>query len=150
MRFRTTVELGGKTATGMRVPDDVVTALGGGKRPPVSITVGGFTYRTTVAPMGGRFFVPLNAENRAAAGVVAGEEVEVEIQLDLAPREVTLPADLSDALARDRAAQSFFDGLSLTHRKEWARWIEEAKKPQTRSARIAKALAALRAGQRTR
>lgn len=100
--------------------------------------------------MGERFFVPLSAENRAAAGVAAGEEVDVDIQHDAAPREVTVPADLADALAHDATARRFFDGLSFTHRKEWVRSIEEAKKPETRSARVTKTLAALRAGKRTR
>lgn len=150
VRFRTKVELGGKTATGLQIPDDVLAALGSGKRPAVRITIGGHTYRTTVASRGGRFLVPLSAENRAAAGVAAGEQVDVEIQADTAPREVTVPADLADALADDSTAQHFFDALSYTHRKEWVRWIEEAKKPETRRARIANAVAASRAGERTR
>jgi hypothetical protein len=150
MRFRTTVELGGKTATGLEIPEDVLAAIGSGKRPAVRITVGGHTYRTTVASRGGRFLVPLSAENRAAAGVAAGDDVEVDIQADTAPREVTVPGDLADELAHDSTAQHFFDTLSYTHRKEWVRWIDEAKKPETRKARIAKTVAALRAGKRTR
>jgi hypothetical protein len=148
MRFRTTVELGGKTATGMQVPDEVVEALGAGKRPAVSITVGGHTYRTTVATMGGRFLVPLSADNRAAAGVAAGDEVDVEIALDTAPRDVPLPDDLRAALDDD--AVRFFDGLAPSHRKEWVRWVEDAKKPETRAVRIAKTAEALRTGKRTR
>jgi bacteriocin resistance YdeI/OmpD-like protein/uncharacterized protein DUF1905 len=150
MRFRTTVELGGKTATGLEIPDNVLAALGSGKRPAVRITVGGHTYRTMVASRGGRFLVPLSAENRAAAGVAAGEQVDIDIEADTAPREVTVPADLADALAHDNTAQHFFDALSYTHRKEWVRWIAEAKKSETRKARIARTLAALRAGKRTR
>ncbi|MGI8428667.1 MAG: YdeI/OmpD-associated family protein [Solirubrobacteraceae bacterium] len=150
MKFDAVVELGGKTATGLPVPDEIVTELGSGKRPAVRITVGGHTYRTTVASMGGRFIVPLSAENRAAAGVAAGDKVEVEIQLDAEPREVAVPADLAQVLAEDGTAREFFDGLAYTHRKEWARWIEEAKKPETRRERIAKTVSALRAGQRTR
>jgi hypothetical protein len=150
MRFRTTVELGGKTATGLEIPADVLAALGPGKRPAVRITIGGHTYRTTVASRGGRFLVPLSAENRAAAGVAAGDQVDVEIQADTAPREVTVPADLADALASDSRAQHFFDALSYTHRKEWVRWIDDAKRSETRRTRIAKAIDALRAGKRTR
>jgi len=127
-----------------------LAALGSGKRPAVRITIGGHTYQTTVASMGGRFIVPLSAEHRAAAGVAAGERVEVDIQIDTAPREVRVPADLGRELASDRAAREFFETLSYTHRKEWVRWVEEAKKPETRSARIAKMVAALRAGKRTR
>ena len=148
MEFRTTVVLGGKTATGLQVPDDVVEALGAGKRPPVVVTVGGYTYRTTVAPMGGAYWVPLAAEHREAAGVAAGEEVDVAIELDTAPREVPVPDDLAAAL--DEPARSHFDALAHSHRKEWVRWVEEAKKPETRAARIEKTVESLRAGKKTR
>jgi hypothetical protein len=150
MKFRATVELGGKTATGIEVPDDVVAALGSGGRPPVTVTVRGHCYRTTVARMGGRFLVPLSAENRTAAGVVAGDQVEVDIEPDTAPREVEVPADLTEALARDDAARVTFDGLSYTHRKEWVRWVEDAKKTDTRATRVAKTVEALHGGKRTR
>jgi hypothetical protein len=99
MRFRATVELGGKTATGIQVPAEVVTGLGSHRRPSVRVSVGGHTYRTTVAPMGGAYFVPLSAENRTAAGLAAGDQVDVDIELDTEPREVTVPADLAAALA---------------------------------------------------
>jgi hypothetical protein len=150
MRFRATVELGGKTATGIVVPEDVVAALGSGNRPPVTVTLGGHSYRTTVARMGGRFLVPLSAENRTAAGVAAGDQVEVDIELDSGPREVAVPGDLAAALAQDDAARASFDQLSFTHRKEWVRWIEEAKKPETRATRLAKTVESLRAGKRVR
>ncbi len=150
MKFRAEVELGGKTATGIAVPDEVVAALDAGRRPPVLVTVGGHAYHTTVASMGGRFMVPLSAENRAAAGVAAGDEVEVEVVGDTAPRQVAVPDDLAQALAADPTAAAFFDGLALSHRKEWVRWIEEAKQAQTRVSRLAKTVAALQAGQRAR
>ena len=149
MHFRTTVERGGKTATGLLVPDEVVAALRAGKRPPVQVTVGGHTYRTTVASMGGRFLVPLSAENRTAAGVAAGDDVEVDVLLDTAAREVTVPADLLDALEHDDQARQFFDDLAYSHRKEWVRWIEESKKIETRTSRIVRAVESLRAGKRT-
>jgi hypothetical protein len=148
MEFRTTVELGGKTATGLQVPDEVVEALGAGKRPPVTVTVGGYTYRTTVAPMGGAFWVPLAGEHREAAGVAAGDEVDVVVELDSAPRDTPLPADLDAAL--DEAARAHFHSLAPSHRKEWVRWVEEAKKPETRAARIEKTAAGLREGKKTR
>jgi hypothetical protein len=150
MKFRTTVELGGKTATGIEVPEDVVAALGSGNRPPVTVTVGGHTYRTTVARMGGRFLVPLSAENRTAAGVAAGDQVDVDIEPDTGPRELGVPADLAEALAHDQAARATFDDLSYTHRKEWVRWIEEAKKAETRATRLAKTVESLHAGKRAR
>lgn len=149
MEFRATVELGGKTATGIQVPDEVVAALGPGKRPAVVVTVGGHSYRTTVARMGGRFLVPLSAENREAAGVAAGDEIDVTIEPDTQPREVTVPEDLTTALAGNDAARAYFDTLSYTHRKEWVRWVEEAKKPETRANRIVKTLESLTSGKPT-
>ena len=148
VEFRATVVQSGKTATGMQVPDDVVAALGGGRRPPVTVTLGGYGYRTTIAPMGGAFWIPLSAEHREAAGVRAGQEVDVRVELDTAPRETPLPEDLAAALDED--ARAFFDGLAPSHRKEWVRWVVEAKKPETRAARIEKTAEALKAGRRTR
>ena len=136
MEFRATVVLGGRTATGIQVPEDVVEELGSGKRPPVVVTIGDHSYRTTVAPMGGDYWIPLAAEHREAAGVAAGQEVDVAVELDTAPREVTLPDDL--AAAMDDAARTAFDGLAYSHQKEWVRWVEEAKKPETRATRIDK------------
>jgi antitoxin component of MazEF toxin-antitoxin module len=149
VRFRTTVLLGGKTATGIEVPADVVEALGAAKRPKVTVSLGGHTYRTTISPRGGQFLVPLSAENRAAAGLAAGDDLEVDIALDDAPRVVDVPADLQAALSTSTAAREFFDSLSYTHRKEWVRWITEAKKEETRASRVVKTLAALAAGKRT-
>jgi Bacteriocin-protection, YdeI or OmpD-Associated/Domain of unknown function (DUF1905) len=148
MDFRATVVLGGKTATGIRVPDEVLVALGSGKRPPVSVTVGGHTYRTTVAQMGGASWIPLAAEHREAAGVTADQEVDVRIELDTAPRETPLPDDLDHAL--DDAARAHFHALAPSHRKEWVRWVEEAKKPETRATRIEKTVASLQAGKKAR
>jgi len=143
MRFRATVELGGKTATGIRVPAEVVTALGSHRRPSVRVTVGGHTYRTTVAPMGGAYFVPLSAENRTAAGVGAGDQVDVDVELDTEPREVTVPADLAAALAGQSGAGEAFGELSYTRRKEHVRQVETAKAATTRERRIAKVLDSL-------
>jgi Bacteriocin-protection, YdeI or OmpD-Associated/Domain of unknown function (DUF1905) len=145
MRFRAEVELGGKTATGIHVPDEVVSGLDAGKRVPVTVTINGYSYRTTVVRMGGRFLVPLSAENRSGAGVRAGEVVDVDIEPDTAPREVTLPDDLAEAL--DAAGvRRVFDALSFTRRKEYVVGVEGAKKPETRRARIERAVAELSAG----
>jgi hypothetical protein len=148
MDFRATVVLAGRTATGIQVPDEVVTALGSGKRPAVVVRVGDHSYRTTVASMGGAYWIPLAAEHRQAAGVQAEQEVDVAIELDGAPREVAVPDDL--AAAMDDRARGNFDGLAFSHRKEWVRWVEEAKKPETRAARIEKTAASLREGKKTR
>jgi len=146
MRFSTTVLLGGKTATGLVVPDDVVESLGAGKRPAVTVTVGGHTYRSTVARMGGQFLLPLAAEHRTAAGVAAGDEVEVDVELDTAPRTVEVPADLAAVLDAEPGLRDRFDALAYTARKEHARAVEDAKSEATRLRRIDRVVAALRAG----
>ena len=148
MRFRTTVELGGRTATGLRVPPEVVEALGAGRRPPVRVTIGGHTYRSTVATRGGVYMVPLSADNRAGAGVAAGDEVEVDVELDDAPREVTVPDDLAGALAGDEAARTAFEALPYSHKQRHVLAVEDAKTPETRARRIEKAVAMLRDGRR--
>jgi Bacteriocin-protection, YdeI or OmpD-Associated/Domain of unknown function (DUF1905) len=144
VRFRTTIELGGKTATGMAVPASVVEALGKGKRPPVRVTLGGYTYRSTIAPMGGRFFIPVSAEVRSNANVEAGDEVDVEVELDTEPREVTVPPDLKEALQSDPEARARFDALSYSNQRRHVLSIEGAKTPETRRRRIDKTLAGLR------
>ncbi len=146
MRFRATVELGGKTATGIRVPAEVVARLGPSKRPAVRVTINGHTYRSTVAPLGGAHMLPVSAEIRERAGVAAGDEVEVDIELDTEPREVTVPPDFAAALDRDADAKRSFDGLSYSNKRRHVLSIEEAKTDETRQRRIAKAIDTLRAG----
>ncbi len=150
MRFRATVELGGKTATGIRVPADVVAGLGAGKRPAVRVTIGEYTYRTTVAPRGGEYLIPVSAENRSKAGIAAGDEVDVDIERDSDPRELTVPPDFAAALDSDAAARRFFDGLSYSQRQWFVLGIEDAKTVQTRQRRIAKAIDRLREGRAQR
>jgi hypothetical protein len=147
MRFESVVELGGKTATGIPIPDAVIEGLGNSKRPPVTVTINGHTYRTTAVRMGGQFYVPLNAENREAAGVQAGDDITVDIENDAAPRDVTLPPDLEAAFDDD--AHTAYDALSYTHRKEWVRWVEDAKKPETRATRIERTVQGLHEGRKT-
>jgi Domain of unknown function (DUF1905)/Bacteriocin-protection, YdeI or OmpD-Associated len=146
MRFRARIELHGKTATGIRVPPEVVESLKSSKRPPVRVTINGHTYRSTVAPMGGEFLLPVSAENRELAGVEAGDEVDVEVELDTEPREVTVPPDFRDALDRDAAAAGFFDGLSKSSKQRVVLSIEGAKTGETRLRRITKAISELREG----
>ena len=144
MRFTTTVEAAGRTATGLPVPADVVEALAAGKRPAVRVMIGGHRYRSTVAPRGGRFLIPLSGENRAAAGVAAGDEVEVEHEVDDQPREVTVPADLAAALAGDEPARRAFERLAYRHLLRHVLAVAGAKAPETRQRRIDKALEMLR------
>ena len=146
MRFRGSVELHGKTATGIRVPPEVVEHLKSGKRPPVRVTINGHSYRSTVAPMGGEFLLPVSAENRVSAGVEAGDEVEVDIELDTEPRELTVPPDFKDALERDAVASGFFDGLSRSSKQRIVLSIEGAKTAETRLRHITKAISELREG----
>ena len=146
MRFRTTIRLEGRTATGFRVPPEVVEALGRGKRPPVRVTLGGHVYRSTVAAYGDVFMIPLAAEHRDAAGVAAGDEVEVDLELDAEPREVTVPPDLAEALAREPDAERFFGGLSYSNRRRFVLSIEDAKTPETRQRRVSRSVELLREG----
>lgn len=148
MRFRATLESSGKTATGIEIPAEVVEALESGRKPPVRITIGGHTYRSTVATRGGRYLVGVSAENRALAGVSAGDEVDVDVELDTAPREVAVPADLATALDADAEAGRFFEGLSFSQKQWYVIPIEQAKQPETRTRRIEKALTMLRAGRK--
>jgi hypothetical protein len=134
-------------AAAVVLDDEQVAAVGeGARRFPVAATVNGYTWRTSVARMGGEFLVGLNKEVRQGAGVQAGDEVEVTIELDTAPREVEVPEALVAALAADALAKASFDGMAFTHRKEYARWIAEAKSDQTRQRRLQQALEMLRAG----
>ena len=146
MRFRTTILQGDKTATGIRVPDEIVEALGSGRRPAVTITINGYTYRSSVAVLGGAYMVGVSAENRAGAGVAGGDEVDVEIALDTAPRTVTVPDELSAALAAEPAAQRTFDGLSYSNKSWHVLQVTGAKTDETRLRRIAKSIAALKEG----
>src|SRR5262249_9781007 len=134
------------TATGIPVPDDVLAGLGGGKRPAVSVTINSYTYRTTIGSVDGRPMIPLSAENRAGAGVAGGDEIEVEIALDTAPREVSLPTDFAAALERDPQAKRTFDGLSYSMQNYHVQQIEGAKTPETRARRIEKSIATLHEG----
>ena len=146
MKFRAKIELAGKTATGIEVPAAVVRKMGSSKKPAVRVTINGYTYRSTVATMGGRFMVGISAEVREAAGVAAGQKVDVDVELDTAPREVTVPADLARALSRDATAKRFFEGLSFSNKQRIVISIEGAKAAVTRERRIVKAVSALHGG----
>jgi hypothetical protein len=146
VRFHTTILQAGGTATGIRIPDEIVESLGAGKRPPVRVTINGYTYRNTVAVYGGEYLVGVSAEHRAGAGVAGGDEVDVDIQLDTAPREVTVPADFAAALAAEPEARHTFDGLSYSNKSWHVLQIEGAKTDETRQRRIAKSVEVLREG----
>jgi hypothetical protein len=145
MRFRTKILQSGKTAAGIEVPAKVVAALGSSKRPPVRATINGFTYRSTVAVMGGKFMVGVPPVFREGAGVAAGDMVEVDLELDTAPREVELPPDFAAALVRDAKAKEVFEGLSFSARLRLVLPIN-VKSPEVRKERIAKTVAQLKQG----
>lgn len=140
MKFKATIELSKKTATGIQVPEKIVNALGAGKKPPVKVTIGSYTYRSTVASMGGKFMLPVSQEHRTQAGLQAGDEIEVEIELDTAPRELTVPADFAEALDRHAEARQFFDNLSYSNKRRFVLNIEGAKSAETRQRRIEKSV----------
>lgn len=143
MKFRSHVEPP-EPMRGLEVPPEVVEALGGGKRPPVTITINGHSWKSRVAIMRGRCLLGLSNANRQAAGVATGDEVEVEVELDAEPRVVVEPADFARALDADPAARTVYNRLSYGHKREHVLAIESAKKPETRVRRIEKALAILR------
>ena len=147
MRFEAVIEQSGRTATGIEVPDEVMAGLGSGKRPAVQVTIGGYSYASTVGTMGGRRLLPVSAEVRQRAGVAAGDTVQVEVVLDTAPREVTVPDDLAAALAAAPEARAFFDGLSYSKQRWFTLSVEGAKKAETRERRVAKAIEMLSAGE---
>ena len=146
MRFRTTIVQSGKNTTGIQVPDEVVEALGSGNRPSVKVTVNGYSYRSTVASMSGVFMVSLSAEHRAGAGVGGGDDVEVDLELDSAPREVTVPPELVAALDAEPAARATFDGLSYSNKSWHVLQVTGAKTEETRQRRIARSVDALKQG----
>ncbi len=142
-RFVTAVQQAeGMNATGIQVPPEVVAAFGSGKRPKVKISLNGYTYRSTVAAYGDVYMLPLSQEHREAAGVQAGDVVEVTLELDTEPRTVDVPADLGAALA-ENGVRDAFDALAYSARKEHVRQVESAKAEETRQRRIAKIVAAL-------
>ena len=146
MRFRTTILQGDKTATGIQVPAEIVEALGKGKRPPVKVTINGFTYRNTIAVMDGDYMVGVSAENRAGAGVAGGDEVDVDIELDTAPREVAVPPDFAAALDAEPRARATYEGLSNSNKGWHVSAITGAKTDETRQRRIAKSVETLSQG----
>jgi hypothetical protein len=146
MRFRTTILQGDKTATGIQVPDEIVEGLGSGKRPPVRVTINGFTYRSSVAVVSGRFMVGVSAENRAGTGVAGGDEVDVDIELDTEPREVTLPDDFAAALDAEPKARETFDRLSNSNKGWHVSQVTGARTDETRQRRIARSVDTLREG----
>lgn len=136
--FTTTlIQAEGKNATGIVVPAEVMTALGTSKKPAVKVTLNGsYSYRNTVASMGGIFMFGVSKEHRDAAGLKAGDTIEVTLELDVEPRTVDVPGDLAVALD-EAGVRATFDAQAFSKRKEFVRQVEEAKAQETRERRIA-------------
>ena len=141
--FRTTLLSSGNNV-GIEVPEEIVLGFGVGKRVPVVVTIdGGYSYRNTVAVMGGRYLISFNSETRAATGLGGGDEVEITLEHDAAPRTVEVPAALQAAFDDEPAAAAAWEKLAPSHRKQHARAINEAKSDETRDRRVAAAIAKL-------
>lgn len=147
MRFRTKILAAGKTAAGIEVPVKVVQGLSSSKVPLVRVTInGGYTYRSAVAVMGGKFMIGVSNDNRKAAGVAAGETVDVDLELDTEPRELALPDDFAMALGKDSKVKKVFEGLSNSKKQRLVLPVANGKTPETRQRNIDKALTVLREG----
>ena len=146
IQFNTQLQPRGPAAAVVLDEGQVAVVGEGAKRFPVVATVNGYTWRTSVARMGGEFLVGLSKKMRKNAGVEAGDDVEMRLELDTAPREVEVPEALAAALAADPQAKASFEQMAFTHRKEYARWIAEAKKKETRKRRVGQAVEMIRTG----
>ncbi|WP_163167927.1 YdeI/OmpD-associated family protein [Arthrobacter sp. Alg241-R88] len=147
MKFTTTIQ-GSGNKTGIVVPEQVVSELGAGKRPPVVVSINGKSYRSSIAVMGGQNLISLSAANKEFVGVEAGDTVDVDVELDTQPRIVEVPEDLAAAMAAEPAAQEFYATLSYSAQRRYVEPLGEAKTPETRSRRIAKVVEDLKAGKK--
>lgn len=146
LTFPTTLQPRGPAAA-VVLTDEQVAEIGEGKKAfPVQATINGHTWAGRVVRMGGEFLLGLRRDVRTGVGAEAGDAVTVTIVLDEAPRQVEVPPALAQALEADAPARARFDALAYSHRKEFARWIAEAKRDETRARRVEQALAMLRAG----
>ena len=146
VRFRTTILQTGKNTMGFEIPPAVVESLGAGKRPPVTVTINGYTYRNTVAVMGGTYMIGVSSEHRGPANVRVGDEIEIELELDTAPRVIAVPPELQAALDADPAAKATFDKLSYSNKSWHTLQVTGTNNPETRARRIEKSIATLREG----
>jgi len=135
MRFETTLLAMGNN-TGIEVPEELVAALGAGRKPPVVVTVNDFEYRSTIAVMGGKNLIPFSSDKRAATGLRGGDAITVTLALDTEPRTVEVPDDLAAALAAAGRGEAFAS-LSVSNQKRHVLAVEGAKAPETRARRVA-------------
>lgn len=138
MKFKTTIFTGGGNTAGFWIPEEIVESFGKGKRFPVIVTINGYSYRNTVASYEGKYAIGVSVENREKANVKVGDEVEINIEYDNQPREVEVPEDMQIELNKNQKAKEIFEKLAYSHKKEYVRWISEAKKEETRLSRLGK------------
>ncbi len=138
--FKTTLHQVGNN-TGIVVPPAIIEALAAGKKPALTVSVNGYTYRSSVATMGGQFMISFSSAHRAATGLKGGEKIEVTLELDTAPRVMEVPPDLRAALDKDKAAKAYFATLSYSNQRRHIEPIIDAKTPETRARRIEKSVA---------
>ena len=150
MKFTAPLELHGKTATGITVPEDVIAGLNAGKRVPVKVTINGHTFATSIAPYNGTYLIPVSADIRAQAKVAAGDTLKIDVVVDTGERKVAVPVDLAAAFKKNATARAFFQTLSFSNQRAYVDWIEQAKKPETRTARLDKTMQSLTEGKKTR
>ena len=146
MRITLELQATGGNTTGFQVPDAFVDELGGGGRPKVVVTVNGHEFRSSIARMGGQYWLGVSSARRAEAGITAGETYDLDVVLDTQERTIEVPDDLAAALAADPAAQAFFDGLSFSNKRWHVEQVTGAKTAETRERRVAKSVQMLGAG----
>ncbi len=144
--FKSTLMLAGKTATGFVIPDEVITKLNAGKKPPVKVTINGYTFRNTVAVYGGEYMIGVSAENRKGANVNAGDMLNIGIECDTEPRIAEVPSDFREMLNQDPLALENFERLSYSRKQGILLPIRDAKTTETRQKRMEKSLENLRSG----
>jgi hypothetical protein len=146
MRMTAELQATGGNTTGFRVPDEFVAELGGGGRPKVAVTMNGYEFRSSIARMGGEYWLGVSAERRGAAGVRAGDVLDLDIVLDTQERTLDVPEDLALALAADPEAQATWEKLSFSNRRYHVDQVAGAKTAETRARRIAKSVQTLASG----
>ena len=146
MKIHALIKGTGKTSAGIEISPEVVAALGSSQKPPVRVTINGYTYRSSIASMGGKFMLGVSNEVRQNAGVAAGEEWDIDLELDTEPRAVVVPDDFQHALDHDKAAKQTFEALSYSNQRRLVIPIEAAKAAETRQRRIEKTVSRLHDG----
>lgn len=138
MKFTAEIFTGGGQTAGFWIPDDVMKSLGDKKRIPVRVTLNGYTYLSTIASYEGKQAVGISIENRENAGVKIGDTLEIDISFDDKPRIVEIPEIIQKELNKNLKAKEIFEKLSYTHKKEYVKWIRDAKKIETQILRLSK------------